>query len=167
VPAGISTQIFERATVQRMLTHYINLLESIVANPQQRIRELPLLTHDEARQILVEWNDTAREYAHERCIHQLFEAQAERTPEAIAVVFDQERVTYAELNRRANQLGYHLKQLGVGPETRVGILLERSVEMPVALLAVLKAGGAYVAFDPLTHRTVCSTCLRIPTYPFC
>jgi len=143
-----STKIFERATVQRMLTHYINLLESIVANPQQRIRELPLLTHDEGRQILVEWNDTAREYAHERCIHQLFEVQAERTPEAIAVVFGDERVTYAELNRRANQLGHYLKQLGVGPETRVGILLERSVEMPIALLAVLKAGGAYVAFDP-------------------
>jgi amino acid adenylation domain-containing protein len=143
-----STKIFERATVQRMLTHYINLLESIVANPQQRIRELPLLTPDEGRQILVEWNDTAREYPHESCIHQLFEAQTERTPEAIAVIFGEEHVTYAELNRRANQLGHHLKQLGVRPETRVGILLERSVEMPVALLAVLKAGGAYVAFDP-------------------
>jgi amino acid adenylation domain-containing protein len=143
-----STKLFERTTVQRMLTHYVNLLESIVANPQQRIRELPLLTGDESRQLLVEWNDTAREYPHERCIHQLFEAQAERTPEAIAVVFGEERITYAELNRRANQLGHYLKQLGVGPETRVGILLERSVEMPVALLAVLKAGGAYVAFDP-------------------
>jgi amino acid adenylation domain-containing protein len=143
-----STDIFERATVQRMLTHYTNLLENIVANPQQRIRELPLLTDGERRQILVEWNATARDYAHDRCIHQLFEAQAECTPEAIAVVFGEERVTYAELNRRANQLGHYLKQLGVRPETRVGILLERSVEIPVALLAVLKAGGAYVAFDP-------------------
>jgi len=143
-----STKIFERATIQRMLTHYINLLESIVANPQQRIRELPLLTDPEQRQILDEWNATARDYPHDRCIHQLVEAQAERTPEAIAVVFGEERVTYAELNRRANQLGHYLKQLGVGPETRVGILLERSIEMPVALLGVLKAGAAYVAFDP-------------------
>ena len=143
-----NTRIFEHATAQRILTHYTNLLESIVANPQQRIRELPLLTDDERRQIVVEWNDTARDYAHDRCIHQLFEAQAERTPEAIAVVFGEECVTYAELNRRANQLGHYLKQLGVQPETRAGILLERSVEMPIALLAVLKAGGAYVAFDP-------------------
>jgi amino acid adenylation domain-containing protein len=143
-----NTNIFERATVQRMLTHYTNLLESIVANPQQRIRQLPMLTDDERRQILVEWNATARDYPHDRCIQQLFEAQAERTPDAVAVVFGEERVTYAELNRRANQLGHYLKRLGVGPETRVGILLERSVEMPVALLAVLKAGGAYVAFDP-------------------
>lgn len=143
-----STKLFERATVQRMLTHYTNLLENIVANPQQRIRELGLLTDAERRQILVEWNATQRDYAHDRCIHQLFEAQAERTPEAIAVVFGEERVTYAELNRRANQLGHYLKQLGVRPETRIGILLERSVEIPVALLAVLKAGGAYVAFDP-------------------
>jgi amino acid adenylation domain-containing protein len=143
-----STDIFERATVQRMMNHYTKLLENVVANPQLRIRELPLVTDDERRQILVEWNATARDYAHERCIQQLFEAQAERTPQAIAVVFGEERVTYAELNRRANQLGHYLKQLGVRPETRVGILLERSVEMPVALLAVLKAGGAYVAFDP-------------------
>jgi amino acid adenylation domain-containing protein len=131
-----------------MLTHYTNLLKNIVANPQQRIRELPLLTDGERRQILLEWNDTEHAYAHDRCIHQLFEAQAERAPDAIAVVFGEERVTYAELNRRANQLGHYLKQLGVRPETRVGILLERSIEMPVALLAVLKAGGAYVAFDP-------------------
>ena len=143
-----STNIFERAKVHRMLTHYTNLLENIVANPQQRIRELPLLTDGERRQILDEWNATARDYPHERCIHQLVEAQAERTPEATAVVFGEERLTYAELNCRANQLGHYLKQLGVGPETRVGILLERSVEMPIALLAVLKAGGAYVAFDP-------------------
>ncbi|HEX5885397.1 MAG TPA: amino acid adenylation domain-containing protein, partial [Pyrinomonadaceae bacterium] len=143
-----STRIFDHATAQRILTHYTNLLESIVADPEQRIRELPLLTDGERGQIVVDWNDTAREYAHDRCIHQLCEAQAERTPESIAVVFGDERVTYAELNRRANQLGHCLKQLGVRPETRIGILLERSVEMPVALLAVLKAGGAYVAFDP-------------------
>ncbi len=143
-----STEVFERSTVQRILTHFTNLLESIVTNPEQRLRELPMLTDAERRQMLVEWNDTAREYVRERCIHQLFEEQAERTPEAVALALDDECVTYAELNRRANQLGHYLMQLGVRPETRVGILLERSVEIPVALLAILKAGGAFVAFDP-------------------
>ena len=143
-----STKIFKRATVERMLIHYTNLLESIVAKPDQRIRELPLLTGDERRQILDEWNDATCDYTPARCIHQLFEAQAERTPDAVAVIFGDEHVTYAELNHRANQLAHYLKQLGVGLETRVGILLERSLTMSVALLAVLKAGVAYVAFDP-------------------
>jgi amino acid adenylation domain-containing protein len=140
--------IFEPATARRMLVHFANLLESIAANPQQRLLELPLLTEAERQQILVEWNDTAREYPRGRSVHQLFEEQVERTPQATAVVFGDERITYAELNQRANQLANHLRQIGVRPETRVGILLKRSVEMPVALLAVLKAGGAYVAFDP-------------------
>lgn len=143
-----STELFERSTAQRILTHFTNLLESIVANPHQRLQELPLLTVAERQQILVEWNNTARDHGQERCVHELFENNADRTPAAEAVVFGEERLTYAELNHRANQLGHYLKELGVGPETRVGILLERSVEMPVALLAVLKAGGAYVAFDP-------------------
>ena len=143
-----STEIFERATVQRMLNHFINLLESIVADPHQRVRELPLLTAAERDEILVKWNNTASDHDYKRCVHQLFEEQAARTPDSLAVVFDDERVTYAELNERANQLGHYLKELGVAPEMRVGILLERSVEMAVALLAILKAGGAYVAFDP-------------------
>ncbi len=143
-----SSDVFERATVQRMLAHFMNLLESIVANPQQRVRELPLLTAAERQQLLVEWNNTARSYAGDACAHQLVEAQAARTPEAPAVIFSDEWLTYAELNRRANKLGHYLKELGVKPETRVGILLERSVEMPVAVLGILKAGGAYVAFDP-------------------
>ncbi len=143
-----STELFERATIQRMLTHFTNLLESIVANPQQRVRELPLLTASERQQILFNWNDTSSSHDRERCIHQLFEEQAERTPGAPALVCGEDCVTYAELNQRANQLGHYLKELGVGPETRVGILLERSVEMAVALLAILKAGGAYAAFDP-------------------
>ncbi|HET7287849.1 MAG TPA: amino acid adenylation domain-containing protein, partial [Pyrinomonadaceae bacterium] len=143
-----STEIFDRSTAQRMLNHYMNLLESIVANPHQRLRELPLLTADEKQQILVDWNNTATGHDREACVHQLFEAQAERTPEAVALIFGDQRVTYAELNERANRLGHYLKEHGVGPETRVGILLDRSVEMAVALLAILKAGGAYVAFDP-------------------
>jgi amino acid adenylation domain-containing protein len=143
-----NTDIFEHSTAQRILTHFSNLLESIADNPQQRLRELPLLTEAERRKILVQWNDTAHDYPHERCIHQLFEEQVERTPQAAALVFSDERITYAELNHRANQLGHYLRQIGVRPETRVGILLKRSVEMPVALLAILKAGGAYVPFDP-------------------
>ncbi|HEV7474842.1 MAG TPA: amino acid adenylation domain-containing protein [Pyrinomonadaceae bacterium] len=143
-----NTDIFERATAQRILTHYSNLLESVVNQPQQRLRELPLLTEAERRQILVQWNDTARDYPDQRAVHQLFEDQVERSPQATAVVFDNERLTYAELNRRANQLAHYLRRFEVRPETRVGILLERSVQMPVALLGILKAGGAYVAFDP-------------------
>jgi amino acid adenylation domain-containing protein len=143
-----STEIFDQSTAQRILTHFTNLLESIVTNPQQRLLELPLMTEVERQQMLVEWNNTERNHGHELCIHQLFEQQAERTPEAIALIFGDERITYAELNQRANQLGHYLKGLGVGPETRAGILLERSVEMAIALLGVLKAGGAYVAFDP-------------------
>ncbi len=143
-----NTDIFEHSTAQRILTHYSNLLESIADNPQQRLRELPLLTEAERRQILVQWNDTARDYPREHSVHQLFEEQAERTPEATALVFADERLTYAELNRRANQLAHYLRQLDVRPETRVGILLKRSVEMPIAVLGILKAGGAYVAFDP-------------------
>lgn len=143
-----NTDIFEHSTAQRILTHFSNLLESIANNPQQRLRELPLLTEAERRKILVQWNDTARDYPRESCVHQLFEQQVERSPQAAALVFRDERITYAELNQRANQIAQYLRQVGVRPETRVGILLERSVEMPVALLAILKAGGAYVAFDP-------------------
>ena len=143
-----STELFDRSTAQRILNHFINLLESIVANPHQRLRELPLLTTAEREQILVEWNNTASEHDRDACVHRLFEAQAERTPDAVAVVFGDQLVTYAELNQRANQLGHYLRDRGVGPETRVGILLERSVEMAVTLLAILKDGGAYVAFDP-------------------
>ena len=143
-----STELFEHSTAQRILGHFTNLLESIVANPQRRVRELPLLGDAERRQILVDWNNTASQHDRECCAHQLFEAQAGRTPDAPAVIFGDQRLTYAELNRRANQLARYLKERGVGPETRVGILLERSIEMPVALLGILKAGGAYVAFDP-------------------
>jgi non-ribosomal peptide synthetase component F len=97
---------------------------------------------------LVEWNDTARDYQHRSCIHELFEEQVARTPEQTAVVFEEEKVSYQELNKRANRLAHQLRSLGVGPEARVGILLERSVPMVVALLGVLKAGGAYVPLDP-------------------
>ena len=112
----------------------------------------PLLTDLEREQVLVEWNQTAREYPQDQCVHQLFEAQVERTPEAVAVVFEGQSLTYRELNARANQLGHHLRSLGVGPDVLVGLCVERSLEMIVALLGILKAGGAYVPLDPLLPR---------------
>jgi surfactin family lipopeptide synthetase A len=143
-----STDLFEASTIARMVGHWQALLEGIVANPEQRLSELPLLTEAERHQQLVEWNGTQAEYPKNTCLHQLFEAQVERTPEAVAVVFEDERLTYQELNMRSNHLAHYLQQLGVGPEVLVGICVERSLEMVVGLLGILKAGGAYVPLDP-------------------
>jgi amino acid adenylation domain-containing protein len=142
-----STDLFEQETIERLLGHFRILLEAMVAEPQRVITELPLLSAAERRQLLVEWNDTKDEERLNSCIHQLFEEQVEKTPEATALVFANERLSYAELNGRANQLAHYLKQQGVGREVLVGVMLERSVEMVVGLLAVLKAGGAYVPLD--------------------
>ena len=139
---------FEAATVTRLLGHFQTLLEGIVADPKRPLSELPLLPEAEWQQVVVEWNATETEYPKEWCIHQLVEAQVERTPEAVAVVFEDEWLTYRALNARANQLAHHLQGLGVGPEVLVGVCLERSVEMVVGLLGILKAGGAYVPLDP-------------------
>ncbi|MFB2983014.1 amino acid adenylation domain-containing protein [Microseira sp. BLCC-F43] len=143
-----NTDLFERATISRMAGHFQTLLEGIVANLEQPIGQLPLLTEAERHQLLVEWNNTHRDYPKDKCIHQLFEEQAERTPDAVAVVFEQEYLTYGELNRRANQLAHHLQALGVKPEVLVGICVERSLLMVVGLLGILKAGGAYMPLDP-------------------
>jgi amino acid adenylation domain-containing protein len=124
------------------------LLEGIVADPDQSIATLPILTEAERHQILVEWNDTAADFPKDKGIHQLFEEQVERIPEAIAVEFEDRQITYQELNRRANQLAHHLIGLGIGPEKLVGICVERSIEMVVGLLGILKAGGAYIPLDP-------------------
>ncbi|MEH2121095.1 amino acid adenylation domain-containing protein [Nostoc sp.] len=142
-----NTNLFESSTISRMGGHLQTLFEGIVANPQQRLSELPLLTPAEKAQ-LVEWNDTQADYPQHQCIHQLFEAQVERTPDAVAVVFEDEQLTYRELNKRANQLGHYLQALGVGPEVLVGICVERSILMLIGLLGILKAGGAYVPLDP-------------------
>jgi len=139
--------LFEATTIQRMATHFQTLLEGIVANPQQRLSDLPLLTVAERHQLLVEWNQTQADYPSDHCIHQLFEAQVERTPDAIAVVYEDQQLTYQELNCRANQLAHYLQTLGVGPDELVGIYVERSVEMIVGLLGILKAGGAYVPLN--------------------
>jgi amino acid adenylation domain-containing protein len=143
-----NTDLFEAATIARMLNHFQTLLEAIVADPEQHLLNLPLLTEAERRQLLVEWNGTKTDCPQDLCIHQLFEAQVERTPDAMAVVFEAEQLTYGELNRRANQLAHHLRALGVGPEMLVAVCVERSLEMIIGLLGILKAGGAFVSLDP-------------------
>jgi amino acid adenylation domain-containing protein len=143
-----NTGLFDGSTIERMTAHFQNLLSAIVENPATTVGELPLLSAAERHQLLVEWNDTAAEYPTEKCIHQLFEEQVEKTPDAVAVVFEDQQLTYRELNQRANQLAHHLQTLGVRPEVLVGICVERSLEMVVGLLGILKAGGAYVPLDP-------------------
>jgi amino acid adenylation domain-containing protein len=143
-----NTDLFNADTIERLAGHYQRLLEGIVANPDQRLSELPLLTDAEQHQMLVEWNDTTTDYPRDRCIHELFEEQVERTPDAIAVVFEGRQLTYQELNSNANQLAHYLRKHGVGPEIMVAICIERSLEMVICVLGVLKAGGAYVPLDP-------------------
>ncbi|HYO57151.1 condensation domain-containing protein, partial [Archangium sp.] len=139
---------FDEAIIDQALRHWKLAMESIVANPEQRVREVQLLTEVERRRLLVEWNDTQAEYPRETCVHQLFEVQAERTPEALAVKSAEARVSYEELNARANQLAHYLRRKGVGPEERVVLCMERSVELVVGALGIMKAGGAYVPVDP-------------------
>ena len=141
-----STDLYEATTIRRMLEHWQVLLESAVTGPEQSLSALPLLTEAE-RQQLLEWNETAAEYPREQTIHGLFAEQAARTATAVAVEYEGARLSYEELNRRTNQLAHHLRGLGVGPEVRVGLCMERSLEMVVGLLGILKAGGAYVPLD--------------------
>ena len=143
-----NTDLFEAGTIRQMAGHLQTLLSGIVANPQQRLSELPLLAEVE-KALLVKWNDTQAEYPKDQCIHQLFEAQVEQTPDAVAVVFEDEQLTYCELNERANQLAHYLRSLGVKAEVLVGICVERSLSMVIGLLGILKAGGAYVPLDPI------------------
>jgi amino acid adenylation domain-containing protein len=145
-----NTDLFDGSTVDRLLSHFENLLQGIVADPDRRLSDFSILTQDEQHQLLVEWNDTKGDFPKDKCVHQLFEEQVERTPDAIAVVFRSQKLTYRELNQRANQLAHYLLRVGLGPEQLVGIFVERSPEMVVAALGVLKAGGAYV---PLDHES--------------
>ncbi|HYX26173.1 MAG TPA: amino acid adenylation domain-containing protein, partial [Thermoanaerobaculia bacterium] len=142
-----STDLFDVATMERLARHFQNLLLGMVESPEARFSNLPLLDEAERDQMVVEWNTTGRPVP-SGCVHEWIAAQAARTPEAVAVVFGGESLTYRQLDRRANGLALRLLELGVGPEVRVGIALERSLEMAVALLGVLKAGGAYVPLDP-------------------
>jgi amino acid adenylation domain-containing protein len=137
-----------RAVVERIAGWYQRLLAAALSNPEQKISALPLLSEEERHQLLVEWNETAAGYPATRCLQELFEAQAQRAPERVAVRCGEQALTYAELNLRANQLAHYLRRVGVGPDKLVGLCLERSAESMVAVLAILKAGGAYVPLNP-------------------
>lgn len=143
-----NTDLFEAITIERMSKHFVRLLNSIVLNPQQPICQLSMLTKVEQHQLLFAWNNTQADYPLDKCIHQLFEEQVERTPDHIAVVFEGQQLNYRELNARANQLAHYLQKLGVGPDVLVGICVERSLEMIVGILGILKAGGGYLPLDP-------------------
>ena len=143
-----SADLFDRATIERMTGHFGNLIDGILANPQARISTLPMMSPEELRQALVNWNDTARDYPHQKTLNKLFEEQAARTPDACAVVFEHRTaLDYDALNRRANRLAHRLRGLGVGPDVLVGLCMNRQPEMVVAMLGVLKAGGAYLPID--------------------
>ncbi|MDB6110672.1 MAG: amino acid adenylation protein, partial [Pedosphaera sp.] len=152
--AGVeyNADLFEDATMARMLEHYDVLLRGVVARPTQRLGELPLLSEAERQQLLVEWNNTQAEYPRNRCVHELFEEQAAQTPHAVAVTFGGRQLTYAELNSRANQLAHYLARVGVRPGRLVGVCAERSLEMIIGLLGILKAGGAYASLDPASPK---------------
>ena len=143
-----ATSLFERETVQRYVAYLSRLFSEMVAAEDADITRIAVMPPAERHQVLVEWNATERPYPSGRCVHELFEEQVARTPAAVAVVHDDVQISYGELNARANRLARYLRSLGVGPESRVALCLERSVEMVVSILAVLKAGGAYVPLDP-------------------
>src|SRR5581483_8858013 len=145
--AEYSADLFDASTIERLLGHYRNLLEGIVADASRRVSELPLLSEAERHQVMVEWNDTQTAWPENECIHELFEAQVARTPGAIAVECEGLTLTYRELNRRANQLAHHLQAVGIGPDEPVGIFTERSPLAVVGILGILKAGGAYLPLD--------------------
>jgi amino acid adenylation domain-containing protein len=145
---GYATDLFDQTTIERMAGHFCTLLEAMVAAPERRLSELPLLAESERQQLLVAWNDTARNYGDQARLHRLLEKQAALTLDSFALEFDGKKLTYVEVNHRANQLARLLRQKGVGPDVLVGVFAERSFEMVLSLLAVLKAGGAYVPLDP-------------------
>jgi amino acid adenylation domain-containing protein len=146
--AEYNSDIFDQARIERFLEHNLVLLEAIVADPGSTVSTMKILTDTERHQLLVEWNDTKVDYPADTCLHELFESQAEKTPTAVAVQSEGRLLSYRELNERANQLAHYLRRMGVGPDTLVGVCMERSVELVLALYAVLKAGGAYVPIDP-------------------
>jgi non-ribosomal peptide synthetase component F len=147
-----NTDLFEASTIARLANHFQTLLEGVVCDPQQHVDDLPLLSAAERTQTVVEWNDTAAAFPNDVCLPELFAAQVARTPDAIAVQFEDAQLSYAELHARSNQLAHHLVQLRVTPESLVGICLERGLDMVVALLATLKTGAAYVPLDPAYPR---------------
>jgi amino acid adenylation domain-containing protein len=147
-----NADLFNASTVARLVGSYEKLIAGILANPKQRVSEIPLLTVAERHQLLVDWNNTAADFPRDKCIHELFEAQVERTPEAVAAVYGDGRLTYGELNDRAGRVAERLRRHGVGPEVLVGLYMERSLDLVVGVLGILKAGGAYVPMDPQYPR---------------
>ena len=148
-----NTDLFERDSVQRLCEYYVTMLDAAVSNPEAAISKLPILSEAERKRLVQTWNDTAVQHpGNDLCVHQLIQQQAQRTPSHTALEFQKERLTYRELDARANQLARHLKEQGVGPETLVGLSVERSPNMVVAILGILKAGAAYVPLDPSFPR---------------
>ena len=146
--AEYDAELFEPATVERMLRHYRTLLETLVADPAVRIDDAALLSAAEKHQMLIEWNDTQTDYPSGQCLHQLFEAQVDKTPDALALVAGDQQLTYRQLNSEANHLARRLHKLGIGPAASVGLCMESSSEFIIGVLAILKTGGAYVPLDP-------------------
>lgn len=142
-----NTDLFHCSTIERMTTHFQVLLSEILTNPQENIWELPLLTQGEKQQLLVEWNQTKLPLTENLCLHQVFEEQVEKIPEAIALIFGEEEISYQQLNQKANQLAHYLRSLGVQTETLIGLFIERSPIMIIAMLAILKVGATYVPLD--------------------
>ncbi|WP_406278246.1 amino acid adenylation domain-containing protein [Embleya sp. NBC_00896] len=143
-----TTDLFDDATMGRLVEHFRNLLVAVTTRPDACLSELDMLAPAERRRILVEWNDTAADYPDTATVHRLFEERAERCPDATALTCGSDTLTYRELNERANRLAHHLRDLGIGPDSLVGVCLERGPDMICALLGILKAGGAYVPLDP-------------------
>ncbi|MEL7246311.1 MAG: condensation domain-containing protein, partial [Cyanobacteria bacterium J06573_2] len=137
-------ELFEPQTIQRMIGHFENLLNSIVENPDSKVNELEILSEIERHKILVEWNQTQLDYPPDKCIHKLFEEQVAKTPDAVALIWKDQQLTYQQLDNRANQLANYLQTLGIKPDSKVGICIERCLEMVIGILGILKAGGAYV-----------------------
>jgi amino acid adenylation domain-containing protein len=143
-----STDLWDAATMERMVGHYQRLLEGVAADPSRRACDLPLLGEEERRRVVVQWNQSARPYPREKCVHQLVEAQVDQTPDAVAVELDGKQMSYRELDRRSNQVAHVLRRMGVKRDVAVGLAVERSFEMVVGMLGILKAGGAYLPLDP-------------------
>ena len=141
-------ELFEGQTIKRLIGHFENLLAGVIENPHSKVNQLQILSLVEYQQIVREWNNATVDYLQDKCIHQLFEQQVAKTPDAIAVIFQEQQLTYRELDNRANQLANYLQTLGVKPDAKVGICLNRCLEMMVGILAILKAGGAYIPLDP-------------------
>src|SRR5262249_38652175 len=142
------TDLFDDSTARRMMAHFVRLLEGIAAAPDVRLYELPLLTEEEQRRMLVSWNETRANFPGRLCLHQLSEPQPERPPDNVALEFEALQLSFAELNRQADRLAQRLRTRGVGPESCVGLCCRRSAEMVIGILAILKAGGAYVPLEP-------------------